>query len=248
MTGEHIHFDPERRALSEEQRRHIAGCASCQVLFGDIAQVEVQGRPDAATVRAILGDLRPVKPLPSAPTLSAAFVLALVAVLAIFTYLGGAKGLFALSPMAKMLMFSIIGVGALLFSFSLAQHLIPGSLRRVPQLPIAIALCVAFAAVVVLLFWDVTSWAPPQTIHSCLWLGLGAAALTAAIGALIVRRGVWVDRFSAIVSLGALSGASALLVLTVHCPILKASHIFLWHAGAVLIVMLAAWLVAKRYQ
>lgn len=248
MKTPHLQFDPTRSPLTEAERRHLAECSYCRLLFGEAGPLDTSSRPRAAVLSTILSDLKPVKPLPSVPRLALAFGLALMAVLALFTLLGGAKGLFALSGMAKMLMFSIIGVGGMLFSFSLAQQMIPGSLRRVPLLPIALALCVAFAAVVALLFWDVTSWAPPQVIHSCLWIGLGAAVVTAAVGSIIVRRGAWIDRFSAIVSIGALSGVSALLVLTVHCPILMASHIFLWHAGSVLIVMLAAWIVARRYQ
>jgi hypothetical protein len=247
MNASHLQFDPGRTSLTEMERQHLAECPSCQLLFGEATALDASSRPSATVVSTILGDLHPVKPLPSVPRLALAFGLALLGVLALFTLLGGAKGMFALSPMAKMLMFSIIGVGAMLFSFSLAQQMIPGSLRRVPHLPIAIALCVAFGAVVALLFWDVTSWAPPKMIHSCLWLGLGAALVTAAISSFTVRRGAWIDRFSAIVSIGALSGVSALLVLTVHCPILKASHIFLFHGGSVLIVMLAAWIVARRY-
>lgn len=248
MNGPHLQFDPERHTLTEAERRHLAECRSCQLLFGAAEPLGGASRPNAAVVNTILKDLKPVKPLPSVPRLALIFGTVLIAVLAIFTYLTGAKGFFMLSPMAQMLMFSIIGVGATVFSFSVAQQMIPGSLRRVPLLPVAIALCVAFAAVVGLLFWDVTSWAPPQMIHSCLWIGLGAAVVTAAIGSLIVRRGAWTDWFSSIVSIGALSGVSALLVLTVHCPILKASHIFLWHGGSIVIVMLAAWIVARRYR
>jgi len=254
MNGLHIQFDPERRfdpersSLTEAERRHLDECPSCQMLFGAAAPLDVASLPRPSVVSTILGDLKPVKPLPSVSRLALIFGTVLIVVLALFTYMAGAKGFFALSPTARMLLFSIIGVGAMLFSFSVAQQMIPGSLRRVPLWPIAIALCLAFFGMVGLLFWDVTNWAPPRTIHACLWIGLGAAALTAAIGSLIVRRGAWADRFSTIVSIGALSGVSALLVLTVHCPILKASHVFLWHGGAVLLVLLAAWIVGRRYE
>ena len=59
---------------------------------------------------------------------------------------------------------------------------------------------------------------------------------------LVARRGAGIGNSATAISLGALSGVSALLVLTVHCPVLRASHILVWHGGAVAATMLAAWL------
>ena len=248
-VGEHLEFVAPGAPLSPEAQRHLSQCPLCQALQG--AQMPPQSEPSRLSDRvltSVLVDLKPVKPIASPWVLTLAFTATLIATLALVVWLTGSAGFFALSATARMLMMSIIGVGALLFSFSLAQKMIPGSLLRVPVLQVALALAVAFIFVVALMFHDVTDWKTLAMERTCLWLGIGAAVVTATLGSLLVRRGAWINRFATVVSIGALSGVSALLALTVHCPILKATHILVWHGGAVLVAILAAWLVGRRFN
>ncbi len=246
-VGEHLDFVALGAALSPTEQRHLAECPVCQAIYA------AQPRPPAAPTRlssqvlnSVLADLKPVKPIPGPGWLVLAFTAILMGVLGLAIWRTGSAGFSALSPMARMLLLSIIGVGALLLSYSLAQRMIPGSLQRVPVLQVTLGLAVAFISVVALMFHDVTDWNRLAMERSCLWLGLIAAVITAIAGARLVRRGAWVNRVATVVSIGALSGVSALLVLTVHCPILRASHILLWHGGAAAVVILAAWLVGRR--
>ena len=247
--GEHLDFLAPGAMLSPEEQLHLSQCPVCQALYdaqpphsSDSAQLSNR------VLTSVLADLKPVTPIPAPWLLATAFTTVLVAVLTLAVWLTGSAGFFALSAMAKMLMLSIIGVGGLLLSFSLAQRMIPGSLQRVPVLQVALALAVAFLFVVVLMFHDVTDWKTLAMQRTCLWLGIAAAAVTATLGSLVVRRGAWINRFATVVSIGALSGVSALLVLTVHCPILKATHILVWHGGAAAVSILAAWLVGRRLE
>ncbi len=251
--GRHLDFVATAASLSPDEQRHLAQCPVCQALYN--AQPAATLVPESNTTRlsnrvltSVLADLKPVKPIPPPWVLATAFAAVLIAVLALAVWLTGSAGFFALSAMAKMLTLSIIGVGALLLSFSLAQRMIPGSLQRVPVLQVALALAVAFIFVVALMFHDVTDWKTLAMQRTCLWLGLAAAIVTATLGSLVVRRGARINRFATVVSIGALSGVSALLVLTVHCPILKATHILVWHGGAVAVAILAAWLVGRRLE
>lgn len=251
--GQHLNFVVPAAALSSEEQLHLSQCLVCQALYnaklGARTVPESEATPLSDRVLAsVLADLKPVKPISAPWVLATAFTAVLMAVLALAVWLTGSAGFFALSGMAKMLMLSIIGVGALLLSFSLAQRMIPGSLQRVPVLQVALALAVAFIFVVALMFHDVTDWKTLAMQRTCLWLGIAAAVVTATLGSLMVRRGAWINRFATAVSIGALSGVSALLVLTVHCPILKATHILVWHGGAAAVAILAAWLVGRRLE
>jgi Negative regulator of sigma F len=246
-VGEHLGFIAPGAALSPEERLHLSECQVCQALY--LAQPKPQAVPtqlSSGVLDAVLADLKPVKPIPGPGWLALVFTAILMAVLGLAIWRSGAAGFSALSPMARMLMLSIIGVGALLLSYSLAQRMIPGSLQRVPVLQVTLALAAAFVFVVALMFHDVTDWKTLAMQRTCLWFGIGAALITATFGTLVARRGAWINRAATVVSIGALSGVSALLVLTVHCPILKASHILVWHGGAAAVVILAAWLVGRR--
>jgi hypothetical protein len=245
--SQHLHFIAAGARLSPDEERHLSECPVCRALYGaQFTPPAEAARLSDRTLTSVLADLKPVKPIAGPWQLALAFTALLVAVLALAIWLTGSAGFFALSPMAKMLMLSIIGVSALLLSYSLAQRMIPGSLRRVPILQVTVALGVAFIFVVGLMFHDVTDWNRLAMERTCLWLGLFAAVITATVASLLVRRGAWINRFATVVSIGALSGVSALLVLTVHCPILKASHILVWHGGAAVVVILAAWLVGRH--
>lgn len=245
----HILLRAAGEPLTAAEREHLAGCAICRALLaGPPAGAAALLKPNAAVLSAIRGNLRPVTPIAGPRLLVLGFLSVLAVALAAGIVLTGTAGYFAHTPASRMLLFSILVTGALLFSFALAQRMIPGSLRRVPLAPLALAVCAAFLLVVLLLFHDAASWEGLKIARSCLWIGLGAALLTALGGRLLIRQGGNTDWFAASLSLGALSGVSALLVLTVHCPVLRASHILVWHGGAVVVTMLAAWLAAQRYR
>jgi Negative regulator of sigma F len=251
QIGQHLGLGASATALSPEEQLHWSQCLVCQALYPKVAAAPPEGKPTPSSDRVltvILTDLKPVKPIPSPWVLAVAFTALVAVLLALAAWLIGAAGFFALSAMAKMLMLSILGIGTLLFSFSLAQRMIPGSLQRVPVLQVALALAIAFIFVVGLMFHDVTDWKTLAMQRTCLWLGIAAAVVTATLSSMLVRRGAWINRFATVVSIGALSGVSALLVLTVHCPILKATHILLWHGGAAAVAILAAWLVGRRFE
>jgi hypothetical protein len=231
--------------LTAEDRDHLAGCRICRALLeGASALPAAAPGPSAALIEAVRSGLRPVKPIAGLPALTLCFALVLLVVLAAGAVLTGTAGYAAQTPMTRALMFSILAAGAVLFSYTLAQRMIPGSLVRVRLWPMALVVCAAFLLAVLLLFHDTVTWQGLEIARGCLGIGLAAAVLTALGGWLVMRRGAGTENSATAISLGALSGVSALLVLTVHCPVLRASHILVWHGGAVAATMLAAWLAA----
>jgi hypothetical protein len=230
--------------LTPEDREHLASCGICQALMQGATPAPMASFvPSAAVIEAVRSGFGPVKPIAGLPALMLEFALVLLVVLAAGAALTGTAGYFAQTPMTRALMFSILVVGAVLFSYALAQRMVPGSLTRIRLVPLSLAICTAFILAVLLLFHDAVNWEGLTIARGCLWIGLAAAAITALGGWLVARRGAGIGNSATAISLGALSGVSALLVLTVHCPVLRASHILVWHGGAVAATMLAAWLV-----
>jgi len=235
--------------LTAEDREHLASCRICQALMqGATPAPAASSAPNAAVIGAVRSGFGPVKPIAGLPALMLEFALVLLVVLTAGAALTGTAGYFAQTPMTRALMFSILVVGAVLFSYALAQRMVPGSLTRIRLAPLALVVCAAFILAVLLLFHDAVTWEGLTIGRGCLGIGLAAAIVTALGAWLVVRRGALAAKSATAISLGALSGVSALLVLTVHCPVLRASHILVWHGGAVAASMLAAWLVARRYR
>lgn len=235
--------------LTVEDREHLASCRICQALMqGATPAPAASLAPNAAVIVAVRSGLRAVKPIAGLPALMLEFALVLLVVLTAGAVLTGTAGYSAQTPMTRTLMFSILAAGAALFSYTLAQRMVPGSLTRIRFGPLALAVCAAFILVVLLLFNDRVTWEGLTIARACLGIGLAAAAITALGGWLVARRGALAAKSATAISLGALSGVSALLVLTVHCPVLRASHILVWHGGAVAAAMLAAAVVRRRWS
>jgi hypothetical protein len=235
--------------LTAQDREHLAGCVICQALMQEATTLPPASfSPNAALIESIRSGLRPVKPIAGAPALMLGFALVLLIVLTAGAVLTGTAGYFAQTPMTRTLMFSILAAGAALFSYALAQRMVPGSLTRVRFGPLGLAVCAAFILVVLVLFPDRVAWEGLKIGRGCLGIGLAAALVTALGGWLVLRRGALTGKSAVAIGLGAFSGVSALLVLAVHCPLLEASHILVWHGGAVAAAMLAAWVAARRSQ
>lgn len=232
--------------LTAEDREHLASCAICQALMKAATSLPAASlAPNAALIAAIRSGLGRVRPIAGLPALMFGFAVVLLVVLTAGAVLTGTAGYFAQTPMMRTLMFSILVAGAALFAYALAQSMVPGSLTRMRLGPLAMAMCVAFVLAVLLLFHDAVTWEGLKIARGCLGIGLAAAGVTALGGWLVARRGAGTGKYTTAISLGAMSGVSALLVLTVHCPVLRASHILVWHGGAVAATILAAWLVAE---
>jgi hypothetical protein len=244
----HIPLRPGQ-PLTADEREHLAGCAICQALMREATTLPPASfSPNAALIEFVRSGLRPVKPIAGVPALMLGFALVLLVVITVGAVVSGTAGYFAQTPFTRTLMFSILAAGAALFSYWLAQRMAPGSLTRVRLGPLTLGLFAAFILAVLVMFPDRVTWEGLKIGRGCLGIGFAAALVTALGGWLVLRRGALTGKSATTIGLGAFSGVSALLVLAVHCPLLQAPHILVWHGGAVAAAMLAAWVVARRYQ
>jgi hypothetical protein len=81
----------------------------------------------------------------------------------------------------------------------------------------------------------------------CYEYGLLGAGLTFLVGWWSGRRGFWKGNRTAVEALCLLSAAAALLMLTIHCPLQNARHVFIGHGGAFL-TAIGAGFAARFYH
>jgi len=208
--------------------------------------------PDAATVRAgvdraqsaVLGDLRPVRPLGS-PVRSALLFLAAFAAIAVLAGLIlGPHGFHVLSALQRVLIFSAMCVAAAVAALACTRAMRPSSGAPL-SLPSLLLAGVGFPILFAVLF------AGYNTLHfvhegiPCLVAGLCVSIPTCLLFVPLLRRGFVLDRRQAALACGTLAGLAGLAMLEIHCPNLKAIHVMVWHVAVVLVSAVLAWTIAR---
>ena len=193
------------------------------------------GRAAAERIeRAILNDLRPVRPLAPAWVFALAFV-------GLFTALGGASasvlglhGIHALHVYQRALIFPTLLAAAWLAAAACSREMRPAAGSRLSGLMLILAVGV-FPIMFSLIFHNYsTRNLVPEGIP-CLVAGLCVAIPTGAGIAWIIHRGFVLDWGAAGFAAGTLSGLTGLAMLELHCPNLKAIHVMLWHLAVVIV-------------
>lgn len=201
--------------------------------------------------RTLAADLRPVKVLPPAWQFAAVWCVIFLALV-----IAGAAKLhpLALPKMGGPVSTLVLGVLAICVGgsmFSLARQMTPGSRYRFPPGLLPFAALTALAVMFFLLFPLQDS---PRFWHQgwkCFSVGIEFAAAAAALLWLSLRRGAYLDAPLAGASAGLLAGLAGTTVLSIHCPVLEASHVVAWHLGASAIAALAGGAIgaiaSRRY-
>ncbi|MFN3324975.1 MAG: NrsF family protein [Bryobacteraceae bacterium] len=239
---------PDKLASDPGAAHHMRGCKRCRVLYGDWSAFLGPGEPSSSLkesiARTILADLKPVRPQPPAYQTAAA-VLFVVSALAfgLATFAGTA----GLQRMSGVQVYAFAGVGvlaAILLAFGLANLMHP--VRQRPALAAAGVgvLASGFAGVALLLF----SSAEPSsgTGVACFTKGLLLSVPGALLVGLLVRRGYVLRTALAGAVVGALAVLSAATVLQVSCPDQNATHHVTSHGGAILVAIIAGFLIGWR--
>jgi hypothetical protein len=216
---------------------HLHSCGGCQMMLSSIEPLgELPDEQRLAQLKERIGrNAAAVRPLPSDGDL---FVIALSTFLVFSILLAttvGYQGFLRLSLLQRICDYSAILLAGTLFSAAIVQEIVPGARRRIDPVAILTFCVLLLSATTVALFpnfdlaYFVTRGIP------CLRFGLVCAAISAGLGFWLIRRGY----ASVPVRLGTVFGAFAGLVgvaaLALHCPILNAAHILVWHCGAMLI-------------
>ena len=235
--------------LSQEFRRHLEGCRRCSGLVAWVETPcpapEFSGQFEEKIRPTIIGDLTPVRPLPS-KWASIAFVFALTtAVAALYAAGTGGAGLASLATKELLflggLLVAVIGLAAA----ALWSSICPGSRRPFPLVLPVFLLAAGFP-----LFSAVFFSAGPED-HSafrgirCLAGGLLASGLTGAAAYRLARRGCSDDWAVSGALIGTLAGAVGLVALQVSCPVHDLRHLLFWHGATLLLAISGGYLAGR---
>lgn len=209
---------------------------------------EVGGAVVEQVSNIVLSSLRPVRPLPSPGVIALGLqmIFLVVAILGA-TYLGN-NGVRVLSGPETVLIFVALGVLGRLAASAGAAEMVPGS-KTLVEPRILLAICtVAFVAVFAILFHDYRLDRFVSEGIACLATGMLYAGSGGFLLWLVLRRGFILNPVAAGVGAGTLAGLAGLGMLELHCPILKAMHLMVWHTAVIPLSGLAGYLAGRLAQ
>jgi len=173
--------------------------------------------------------LEPVRPLPPAWILTAILVLISLAVALAFAARAGLHGFEALDVPARVAIFAALAVLSCLAAELLVAEWTPGSRRRSTPAGLLAMASVVLGGVFALLFRDHRVEHFVSSGIACLLTGLACAAAAALLGLWVMRRGWAVNRVTAGLVAGTLSGLAGVTLLELHCTNFEALHVVVWH-------------------
>jgi hypothetical protein len=225
--------------LPEDIRRHLEECRQCGSLYAWMAaEPPCAAVPPEVTSRianSLAASLGPVRPLASVR----ASVLQILAVFGILAAAGlllmGTAGAGRVSGLALFAMPVLLAAGAYACAVSLAWQMRPGSYR---PMSIGLLLGVAGAGLLggmrLLFPWQLSPAFLAEGLP-CLLGGLSLALPGAVALWLAVRRGAPLSHRGLGTTLGAAAGLIGVAAVQFQCPYQEASHLMVWHAGALVI-------------
>lgn len=202
-------------------------------------------------VGALAPSLHPVNVLPSQTKLVFMFLGVFAICVAAIVPVTGWIGIHLMTGGQIASMTMIFAAGAILFAYSLASRMVPGSATRIPLGMVLAVSGAALTGVMAGLFpWRVTGGFASEG-WPCAVLELVVSIPAAALFWLIARRGA---PFRG-PGLGiAVAGLSVLVALTIdqsQCMFPQAPHLLVWHGGtAILLIALGAFagFAARRFR
>jgi Negative regulator of sigma F len=237
-------------AWPAEARTHAESCARCQNLMGlefgassGPTQPSFSAAP-SGVAQAVLEDLRPVTPLPGNAALTLILIAVVVVTMALLLAIIGAQGFPVMSNFQRIAFGSVLIAMLFVTAVGYVKRLVPGSLLTIPVQPALAVLTTIFAALVAWQFHRTYDIPMGAANLQCYEDGVVGAGLTFLAGWWSGRRGFLKGNRAAIETLCLLSAATALFMLTIHCPLQNARHVLIGHGGAFL-TAIGAGLAAK---
>jgi hypothetical protein len=229
-------------ALPPEAAEHIAHCMRCRSLIQALGEKQEVPTPSADQLQRIkakvLGELRPVRPLPPSRVFLSAFGLIFLAVVAVGSLQLGAYGWGVLSVSQKIVIFTALAASAALLAVSMVRQMAPGSKHPVSPTLLPLGILVSLIIVMAAFFqWQKESAFVANGLF-CLSAGLKYAIPGAFLFWLLLRRGAMLSPKLTGATAGGFAGLIGLAVLEIHCPNLNRYHILVWHLGVVLLSVL----------
>jgi hypothetical protein len=216
---------------------HLQTCSACEQFAS--ALDNFTDEPDTQHLRFIKDrishETSRVRPLPSNERMMIWGILLFSIFSVLIALPFGHRGFDRLSQQQRWLYVAVILIAALLLCSETIQQLIPGTRRLWNRwVPPAIALG---SLVTLTCFLFDTRGLAGDVPHGvpCLVLGLFSASIGGVLSYLLVRNGYPVSpRMSGLVT-GLFSGLAGVTVLAIHCPLLEAGHIIVWHLGSMVL-------------
>jgi hypothetical protein len=192
------------------------------------------------TKEIIVSSLRPVRPVAPSWVWSGGFLLIFAVVAVAGAARLGMYGLQALSGVQQAIVFAAVAAAATVAAVATAREMIPAGGRRIAGATL-LAAVVGLPAIFALLFHDYgTRKFVPQGV-ACLRAGLSFAILAAIAMCLLARRGFVLSLTAVGLATGTLAGLAGICVLEIHCPILNAMHVMVWHVAVVAVSGVVGW-------
>jgi hypothetical protein len=174
-------------------------------------------------------ELQPVRPMPSVWVLLSALLLLCGMVGVAGAVIQGTYGLHKMDGQEAALIFSVLGIFAVLSAAVSIAEAIPGSRRIISPSWLVVIGCAALVAVFASLFHDYQTERFIAQGIPCLKAGLGYA-IPAALGVWwILRRGFPVNAAASGLARGVLGGLAGVIMLELHCANFEAPHVIVWH-------------------
>jgi hypothetical protein len=230
------------KELAPEAAEHISQCENCGRLVWVLNESRAVSSPPADRTKrisaAMLGNLKPVRPLAPARIFIFGFALAFLAAVAVGSLLSGTGGWSVLSSFQKAAVFGPLAACAGLLAWSLVRLMVPGSKHVIRPIWSSIAALLLLVIVIEAVFHPQPESGFVSTGLRCLRTGSAWAVPAAALFWLLLRRGAVLSPGLTGATAGGLAGLAGLMVLEVQCPNLSSYHILVWHWGVALLATL----------
>lgn len=230
---------PVTAQLAAHAQEHLMTCERCRELVRALDTSRGAETPSPEMLRQLerrlASDLRPVRPLAPQRYFLAAFAAVFILIAAVGVYRLGAFAIPVMSPVQAIVTLCALAASACVLIYSLVRQMVPGGRHRIP--PRFVPVAVMFSLVLVTAgifqfqhernFWR-QGWA-------CLRAGTPFGLLAAVPIWLLLRQGAILAPRVAGAAAGLLAGLVGTSALELHCPVLDASHILIWHLGVALL-------------
>jgi hypothetical protein len=196
----------------------------------------------------IIGDLKPVRPLPPARFFLFASAIIFLLAVAIGTSPFALTGWRVLSIGRRVAMFATLAASAASLAVSMVAQMVPAS--RYSLAPRAVPIAV-LSGLLLVIGASFHRGSEPDFIASglmCMRSGLTYALPAAFLFWLVVRQGAILNPRLIGVMAGGLAGLIGLSVLEMNCSNLNVLHIFLWHSGVLVISSIAGALLGAAVE
>ena len=187
---------------------------------------------------AVLGDLKPVRPLAPQSAYLAGFAGIFVAVCCAGGFIAGQFGWRALSDFQRIAVFVPLVAATAFLVFSLVRQMAPGAKYTHSSAWFAWGLFALLLVSMAVVFQPVHEPAFVQQGLPCFRMGLEFAIPAAFLFALLLLRGAALSPALTGATAGGLAGLAGLAVLEIRCPNLNVYHIVVWHVSVVLVCII----------